>query len=80
MPGNKQFVTQTISYHLKPSQDGRDHDCVEPIDGEIVQSLGPGKGISIAIDKAAIGTQFCDGSAGFNRSENVTLLPMLVLD
>jgi hypothetical protein len=80
VPGNKQFVAETISYDLKPSQNGRDHDCVEPIDGEIVHSLPPGKGISIAVDKAAIDAQFCDGAAGFNSSERVILSVLLVLD
>ncbi len=80
MPGNKQFVAQTISYHLKPNQDWRHDDCVEAIDGEIVHSLEPCKRISIAIDKAAIGAQFRDGAAGFNSSENVIMLVLLVLD
>ena len=80
VPGNKKFVGETISDHLKPNQGWRYYCCVEPIDGEIVHSLGPGKRISIGINKAAIGAQFCDGSAGFNSSENVTLIAMLVLD
>ncbi len=80
MSCNKQFVGQPISYHLKPNQDGRDDDCVEPIDGETVQWLGPSKRISIGIDKAAIGAQSCDGASGFNSSEKITMHVMLVLD
>lgn len=80
VPGNKQFVSQSISYHLKPNQDWRHHDCVESIDGEIIQSLGPHNRISIGIDKAAIGTQFCDGAAGLNSSENITMRALLILD
>ena len=80
VPGNKKFVSETISDHLKPNQGWRYYCCVEPIDGEIVHSLGPGKRISIGINKAAISAQFCDGSAGFNSSETVTLSVLLVLD
>ena len=80
VPGNKKFAGETISDHLKPNQGWRHYCCVEPIDGAIVHSLGPGKRISIGINKAAIGAQFCDGSAGFNSSETVTLSVLLVLD
>jgi hypothetical protein len=53
---------------------------VEPIDCESIHSLGPGKRISIGIDKAAIRAKFCDGTAGFNSSDNITMRVLLVLD
>jgi hypothetical protein len=77
---NKQFVAQAISYHLKPNQGWCHDDCVEPIDCESIHSLGPGKRISIGIDKAAIRAKFCDGTAGFNSSDNITMRVLLVLD
>lgn len=80
MPGNKKFVGETISDHLKPNQGWRYYCCVEPIDGEAVHPLGPGKRISISIDKPAIGAQFCNGSAGFNSSEEITMRVLLVHD
>ena len=79
VPGNKKFVGKTISDRLKPNQGWRYYCCVEPIDGEIVHSLGPGKRISIGINKAAIGAQFCDGAAGLNSSENIAVCVLLVL-
>jgi len=80
VPSNKQFVSQSISDHLKPNQDWRHHDCVEAIDGEIVHSLGLHSRIAIGIDKTAIGTQFCYSAAGLNCSENITMRALLVLD
>ena len=73
VPGNEQFVSESISYHLQPNQGRRHDDCVEPIDREIVHSVGPYKCISISIDKPAVGAQFCDRAAGLNSSETVTL-------
>ena len=80
VPGNEQFVSESISYHLQPNQARRHDDCVEPIDREIVHSLGPHKCISISIDKPAVGAQFCDGAAGLNSSESVALHMLLILD
>ena len=78
--GDKQLVAQAISHKLQPNQGWRHDDCMEPINGEIVDSLGPGKRASIVLDKAAIGGQFCDGPTGLNSSENVTMGVLQMFD
>jgi hypothetical protein len=80
MPRDEEVIGTLYAQHLDPHEDRPHHNCVHAVDADTVDALEPGERGALLIHKAAIGSQFRHGSAGFNPAKDVPFRQVLVFN
>ena len=69
MPGNQDVVGVLVAEQLHAAQLGFDHDRMDAVRHEVLNSLGPGQSLSSGSAETDIVTEAGDGTTGFFTSE-----------